>query len=411
MNFDKVITSIDIWSNKIRTVIWSFLKEEENNFIVLGVWEADSSSIRKWNILDMEAFKDDLDKSLLEAEKMSGEQVNSAYISFNSSSFDVIVNKWITATHWEEVSSWDVDRVLEMAKNWAHLPNKYILKVVPESFNVDLEQWVKNPIWMSARKIEVIAHIFTMNSNVLSNMKKAIMDVWIEIIDIYPNILTASEGILTKRQKELWVVLIDIWAATTWVSVYEEWVLIHSWIIPFGWDNVTNDIALWVRVSIDVAEKLKKEYCILESKEVSVENKNVSLSNVCETEEGEVNLEYLSQIATARYEEILEFVNNHLQTIGKQWMLPEWAVLVWWGAKEKWLIELSKDILKLPSFIWIPTINDELVDKNISDPSYVAIIWNMILANKYWDDGHKFNINFAWILSSIKKLLKKIMPK
>jgi len=411
MNFDKVITSIDIWSNKIRTVIGSFLKEEENNFIVLGVWESNSSSIRKWNILDMEAFKDDLDKSLLEAEKMSWEQVSSAYISFNSSSFEVIINKWITATHSEEITAEDVDRVLEMAKSWTDMPNKDILKVIPEYFTVDLEEWVKNPIWMSARKIEVVAHMFTMNSNVLNNMKKAIMDVWIEIIDIYPNLLSSPEGVLTKRQKELWVVLVDIWAATTWVSVYEEWVLIHASVIPFGWDNVTNDIALGARVSIDIAEKLKKEYSTLSSKEVKVRSKNISLSNICETEDWEIDLEYLSQISTARYEEILEFVNNELKFISKEWMLPEWVILVWWWSKEKWLVELSKDILKLPSFIWIPVINDELVNKTISDPSYVSIIWNMILANKYWELEHKFTINFSWIFNSIKKLFKKVMPK
>ncbi len=411
MNFDKIITSIDIWSDKIRTVIWSFLREEENNFIVLGVWESSSSSIRKWNILDMESFKDDLDKSLLEAEKMSWEQVSSAYISFNSSSFEVITNKWITATHWDEVTTEDVDRVLEMAKNWVDMPNKEILKVIPEHFSVDLESWIKNPIWMSARKIEVSAHIFTINSSVLNNMRKAIMDVWIEIIDIYPNILAAPEWVLTKRQKELWVVLVDIWAATTWVSVYEEGSLIHSCVIPFGWDNVTNDVALWTRISIDIAEKLKKDYSTLSSKEISVKSKTISLSNICETEESEVDLEYLSQIATARYEEILEFVDEQLQSIWKQWMLPEWVIMVWWWSKQKWLIELSKDILKLPSFIWVPTINYELVDKTISDPSYVSIVWNMVLANKYWENQHKFTINFAWMLDSLKKLFKKLMPK
>ncbi len=411
MNFDKIITSIDIWSNKIRTVIWSFLNEEEGNFIVLWIWESESKSIRKWNILDMESFKDDLDKSLLEAEKMSWEQISGAYISFNSSSFDVIINKWITATHSSEITSDDVDRVLDMAKSWIDMPNKDILKVIPEHFTVDLEPWIKNPIWMSARKIEVEAHIFSINSNVLNNIKKAIADVWIEISDIYPNILTASEWVLTKRQKELGVALIDIWAASTWLSVYEESVLIHSCVIPFGWDNVTNDIALWARVSIDIAEKLKKQYSTLSSKEVVVKSKNLSLSSVYDMADWDIDLEYLSQIATARYEEILEFVNRELINIWKQWMLPEWAILVWWWAKQKWLIELSKDILRLPSFIWFPNINDEFVDKTVSDPSYVSVIWNMIFANRYWEDFQKFSINLSWIFDSIKKLFKKIMPK
>jgi len=410
MNFDKIITSIDIWSSKIRTVIWSFLKDNEDDFVILGVWEVETKSIRKWNILDMEAFKDDLDKSLLEAEKMSWEQVEAAYISFNSSSFEVIKNKWIVSTVSEEITKEDVDRVLDMAQSWVDMLNKTILKVIPESFSVDFETWIKNPIWMQARKIEVLAHIFTINTNILNNIKKALADVWIEILDIFPNLLTAPESTLNKRQKELWVVLIDMWASTTWVSVYEEWALIHSVVIPFGGDNVTNDIALWARVSIELAEKLKLEYMTLSSESIKVSSKSIKLSKISELEDWEIDLEYLSQIATARYEEILEFINRELKSIWKESMLPEWAIFVWWASKAKWLLELSKDVLKLPSFIGKIQVNDELIDKKISDPSYASIIWNLILANKYWEEYHRFAINFSWILESIKKVFKKIMP-
>jgi len=158
----------------------------------------------------MEEFKSNLDNSLEEAEKMSGEQVTGVNISFNSSSFDVITSKGIIAISGDEVSQEDIDRVLDMARNGVDLPNREILKVVPEYFIVDLEEGVKNPIGMSARKLEVIANIFSMNKNILGNMKKAVADVGIEIYDVYPNLLVAPEGVLTKRQKELGVVCIDV---------------------------------------------------------------------------------------------------------------------------------------------------------------------------------------------------------
>jgi cell division protein FtsA len=201
-----------------------------------------------------------------------------------------------------------------------------------------------------------------------------------------------------------------MWAATTWISVYEEWVLIHSAIIPFGWDNVTNDIALGTRTSIEVAEKLKLEYTTLSSSSNTVSSKTIKLSRISENEDWEVDLEYLSQIASARYEEILEFINKQLKAIWKEAMLPEWAIFVWWASKAKWLLELSKDILKLPSFIWKIKVNNELVDKKLSDPSYAGIVGNMILSNKYWEDYHRFSINFSWIIESLKKIIKKIMP-
>lgn len=192
----------------------------------------------------MEEFKSNLDHSLEEAEKMSGEQVTGVNLSFNSSSFDVVTGKGIIAISGDEVSADDIDRVLEMARNGVDLPNREILKVVPEYFVVDLEDGVKNPIGMSARKLEVVANIFSVNKNILGNMKKAVADVGVEIYDIYPNLLASPEGVLTKRQKELGVVCIDIGASTTGVTVYEEGILKFSKVIPIGGDSVTNDIAL-----------------------------------------------------------------------------------------------------------------------------------------------------------------------
>ena len=89
---------------------------------------------------------------------MSGEQVTGVNISFNSSSFDVVTSKGIIAVSGDEISSEDIDRVLDMAKNGVDLPNREILKVVPEYFIVDLEEGVKNPVGMSARKLEVVAN-------------------------------------------------------------------------------------------------------------------------------------------------------------------------------------------------------------------------------------------------------------
>lgn len=147
-----------------------------------------------------------------------------------------------------------------MARNGVDLPNKEILKVIPEYFVVDLEEGVKNPLGMSARKLEVVANIFSMNKNILGNIRKAVSDVGIEIYDVFPNLLSSPEGVLSKRQKELGVVCIDIGASTTGVTVYEEGVLNFASIIPVGSDSVTSDIALGARTSIDVAEKLKLDY-------------------------------------------------------------------------------------------------------------------------------------------------------
>ena len=405
------ITTIDIWSSKIRTVIWYFEADNKDDFHILWVWIANSNAIRKGNILDMEEFKNNLDLSLAEAEKMAWEQVSGAYISFNSSSFEVFRNKWVVAVTGWEVSEEDIDRALEMAKNGVDLPNKEILKVIPEHFSVDLEEGIKNPIWMAARKLEVVSNIFSMNLNVLNNIKKAVSDIGIEIYDIYPNLLSSAEWVLSKRQKELWVVCIDIGCSTTWITVYENGVLYYSWIIPLGWDNVTNDIALWLRTSTTVAEKLKIDYAELDldNKEWFVD-KEFDLSELNMWEEGKVSRLYLSKIVTARYDEILYFVREELKRVWKDWMLPEWAVCVWGWVKMKGFIELWKKDLKLPVFIGLPASKDDLVDASISDPVFAAVIWTMIFSNIYWTNSKVFSLNIWGFFESIINAFKKLLP-
>ena len=89
MSNTNMITTIDIWSSKIRTIIWWFNQDENDKFEIFWIWVANSTAMKKWNILDMEEFKNNIDKSLEEAEKMAGQQISSVYLSLNSSSFEV----------------------------------------------------------------------------------------------------------------------------------------------------------------------------------------------------------------------------------------------------------------------------------------------------------------------------------
>lgn len=411
MSIENSITCIDIGSSKIRTVIGTFDGEENSHLHILWVWIADSNAIRKGNILDMEEFKSNIDKSLEEAEKMAWEQVSGAFISFNSSSFDVVDNKGIIAISWEEIETSDVERVLDMAKNGMALPNREVLKVIPDNFVVDLEDGIKSPIGMSARKLEVRANIFSISSNVLNNIKKSIEDVGIEVYDVFPNLISAPEWVLTKRQKELGVICIDIWASSTGITVYEEGSLKFSRIIPIGGDSVTNDIALWVRTSIDTAEKLKLEFWQLSlDKNEDFKDSEIDLSKISKWEEGMVSQLYLSKIITARYEEILFFIREELRKIGRDGMLPEGAVVVGSGSKMRGFVELSKEILRLPVVIGIPSIDDFISDTSMNDPSFAGVLWTMIIANKYRDARSTISFNVRSLFGSITKVFKKLLP-
>ena len=210
---------VDVGSARIKTLVGTFSDDPhqpgKQQLNILGVGSVKSEGIRKGSILDMEEFKKNLDESLSEAENMSGQQFTSVSICLSGTSISVDQNKGMIAVPDEEISQDDVNRVLDMAQNGLSLNNQTILKIIPESFSVDLENYVKSPIGMQAKKLEVNAHIFSVSTTILSNVKKGFSDIGIEVTDVYPTLLAGPEAVLSRRQKELGVVCIDIGSSTT----------------------------------------------------------------------------------------------------------------------------------------------------------------------------------------------------
>jgi cell division protein FtsA len=246
---------------------------------------------------------------------------------------------------------------------------------------------------------------------VYNNIIKAVEDVGLEVYDVFPNLIASPEWVLSKRQKELGVVCIDIGSSTTWITVYEEGSLKFSKVIPIGWESVTNDIALGLRTSIDTAEKLKLEYAELWLDKIpDFKDSEIDLTKISRGEDSSVSQLYLSKIVQARYEEILFFVRDELRKIGRDGMLPEWAVVVGAGSKMRGFVDLAKEVLRLPVVIWIPVENDLVADTSVCDPSFSSVLWTLFLANKYRDARSKISFDFGSIFESLTKVFKKLLP-
>jgi cell division protein FtsA len=404
--------AIDIGSSRIKVIIADW--NDEKKLRVLGVWVAESRGIRKWNILDMEEFKANLDLALGEAERMTGEQVSHVCLGLSSVHIDVIRKTGIVAVAGVDVSDEDVNRALDMSQNGVDLVNRSVLKVIPESFGLDLENGIKNPIGMSGKKLEVRSHIISMSSNVLSNIKKWVYDVGVEISDIYPNVLAIGEATLSRRQKELGVVVLDIGSSATNLAVYEEGALIYASVIPLGWEHVTSDLALGLRISIDTAEKLKLEYGDLSFGEWMKPDydEEIDLSRISSVDQIAISRKFMNEIIQARYEEIFHHVNMELKKVGRDGMLPEGAILTGGASKMRWLVDIARDYLRLPASIGVPENIDGVSGTSISDPIFSASIWLLLLSGKYWTQKRPFKVAFSasWIFASLKNLIHKVMP-
>ncbi|MBI3887490.1 cell division protein FtsA [Candidatus Microgenomates bacterium] len=254
---DRIITAIDVGSSKITTVIASSFKEEKLS--VIGVSTVNSKGIKKGQIVDIEETVDAISQSIDAAERMAGISIGSAFVSVGGSHIASQNSKGVVAVSQPEgeITSTDVSRVVEAAKAISIPSSREILHVLPREYVVDGQSGIKDPIGMTGIRLEVDTQIVTGATTAIRNLGKCINEVGIDIESVVFSGLASSEAVLSDTEKELGVVLVDIGAGATDIAIWVDGALSFSCVLPVGAKNVTNDIAVGLRVSLESAEKIK----------------------------------------------------------------------------------------------------------------------------------------------------------
>lgn len=406
----RIVASLDIGSFKIRTVV-GVLEDKSQAPNIIGVGIAPSTGLRKGAVIDVEETIQSITTSLEDAERMAGEPINHVFLGIGGNHIESLNSKGVIAVSGSEISEDDVDRVLEAAQAVSIPSNRRILRIIPKAFTVDEQKGIKYPVGMTGIRLEVEAHIITGLAPTIKNLEKCVLQAGVDIDDIIPNCLASAEAVLSKRQKELGVVVVDIGCGGTAVTVFEEGSTLHTAVIPVGAENVTNDIAIGLRTSIDTSEKIKIEYGSCLPEDVN-ERETIDLSLFSKIDTHTVSKKHMVQIIEARYHEIFTLVKEELAKIHRDGMLPAGVVLTGAGVKMPGVIDIARETLNLPVQIGFPQNFDGVVDK-IDDPAYATaiglILWGSRLeTNSY---GLAFRgLNLKKGLTSIKSWLKSLVP-
>ncbi len=412
MSKARVIASLDIGSNKIRTVVGT-LEEKSQIPNIIGVGIAPSTGLRKGAVIDVEETINSISASLEDAERMAGEPINHVFLGIGGNHIESINSKGVIAVSHagNEITEDDVDRVLEAAQAVSIPGNRRILRIIPKSFIVDEQKGIKYPVGMTGIRLEVDAHIITGLVPAVKNIEKCVLQAGVDIDDIIPSCLASSEAVLSKRQKELGVVVVDVGCGSTSVSVFEEGTTLHTAVIPVGGENITNDIAIGLRTSIDTAEKIKIEYGTCTPADVS-DREVIDLSLLSKIDTQKVSKKLMAEIIEARYHEIFILVKDELAKIHRDGMLPAGVVLTGASVKMPGTIDLARETLNLPVQIGFPQNFDGVVDK-IDDPAYATaiglILWGSRLENRAYGFSLKgFNIKKGF--DGMKDWVKGLFP-
>src|SRR3989344_1729365 len=392
MKRSQVIAGIDIGTSKTATVITTV--DENEMLSIIGVAQSVSRGVRKGQIVDIEEATSTVVKSLEAAERMAGYQVQSAFISVGGTHISSQNSHGVVAVAEpsKEISEHDVARVIEAAKAISLASARQIIHVLPRFYTVDSQEGIKDPIGMSGVRLEVDTHLVTGGMTSLKNIEKCVTNVGIDSQGFVFNGLASAESVLTETEKELGVVLLDVGAGTTDIAVYVEGALSYSSVLPIGARNVTNDLAIGLRISLESAEKLKlflsKQKKII-TRPASEDDKNksdkkhrpmqdleeidVSSLNLPEGIRTESKKTIVEGVIRPRLNELFSLISAEIKKRGFAGVVPSGIVLTGGVAQTAGIQEAARRTIALPFRIGTPHDVRGVTDEIVA-PSYATAI-------------------------------------
>ena len=328
-----ITTGIDIGTHQIKVVIAEQRKSRDNKRfpVIIGTGLAQSRGLRHGYIINSGDTSRGIKTAIKEAERTAGVRVKRAYLSYGGVGLEEIRSRGdIAITRADsEVTDFDIEKVLKETeeKIAKRIINRKILHVVPLRYRIDDEIVLGRPQGMKGSKLEVDTLFITCLEQHLNDLIQAVEDVGIEVVDAMASPIAGSFVTLTKAQKIAGCVLANIGAETVSIVIFENNIPQSLKVFPIGSTDITHDIALGLKVSLEEAEQIKRG---------AITNADYSKKK-------------LDDIIIARLTDIFNLIDAHLKKIEKNQLLPAGIILTGGGSGITTIEDLARASLKLPS--------------------------------------------------------------
>jgi cell division protein FtsA len=434
----RIVAGIDIGSSKVCTIIGQVEDDTKGEVNILGVSTTTSKGIRKGQVVDIVEAASAVMDGLEAAQRMAGYTLSSAYVSVGGSQILSQNSHAVVAiAHPEaEITGEDVDRVSDAARAITIPSSRDIIHVIPRMFIVDGQDGIKDPVGMAGIRLEVDTHIIHGAGISLKNLTKCVNDVKLDAEAFVFSGLASAQAVLTDTEKELGVAVVDIGGGTTDICMYIDGALSHSAVLPVGAKNITNDIAIGLRVSLDAAEQIK--LLLFKEPRLLVEpidmnghkpfdrdaRKKLDEIDLRQFNLGE-DLQFVSRkllldgIIRPRLEEIFTHVAMEFKRSGFHTAIPAGVVLCGGGSLTVGVVDVCRKVLGLPTRVGIPQHVTGLIDE-IQSPVYATAVGLLLygaqenqepVAQTGFSLGKMQNLSSkAPSMQSIMKLVKKFLP-
>lgn len=351
---DNLITSIDFGTSKVCVIIGEI--DDYGYLQIIGVGTSYCDGIKKGIVVDIKSATMAVTYALEQAENMANVKVRNAYISIPGGYTKVVRNKGIIAVSGEdkEIGPDDITRVLNSATIFSMPQDQQIIDIIPVQYIVDGYDEIKEPIGMVGIRLEADVDIVIGSTTTVLNLIKSINQAGLEVLGIVSEPFAVADVLLSKDERELGVLLIDIGAGTTDYSVFKDGQLIYNNIMPVAGNHISNDISVGLRISSEESEKIKKSSGVAYAPLADVEKK-LKIEPIGFNEKIDITEFQLSQIIEARLEEMFQLINDELVRNGiKNEILTGVVITGGGGGYYKGITDLAKEIFRLPARVGKP---------------------------------------------------------
>ena len=394
------ITGLDVGTSSVKLVV---AERRTNRPALLHVHEEVCGVMRKGAISEISEVSQAINRALSEAKKISKATLKHVYVSIGTPLVKMQSSRGIVAVSRADAEIYqdDIDRAVR-ASQAVNLPqNRTIIHTITKEYVVDGVGDIADPLGLSGSRLEVQSLILDAFAPHVNTLIHAVELAGGEIGGLVFSPLAAAKAALSKRQRDLGAAIIDFGFGTTGVAVYEEGKLVTTAKFPIGAGNISNDLAVGLKINVDAAEAVKLHYGYAFAKEVG-QKEQVELKKFSPEARATVPRRFVAEIIESRLEEIFDLVNNELKLVQKFGELPGGVVLVGGGAKLPGLTDLAKQEMKLSTQIGCAIASEWEADGGafkefLEDPEFVGA-FGLVLSgveNEGWNDrreSRKFDI-------------------
>ncbi len=363
-----LIVGLDIGTSKVVAMVGEVRVDGEIEIIGLGSHA--SRGLKKGVVVNIESTVQSIQRAVEEAELMAGCEIHSVLCGIAGSHIRSLNSHGIVGVKDREVTSGDMDRVIDAARAVAIPADQRILHILPQDFIIDGQDGIREPVGMSGVRLETRVHMVTGAGSAAQNIVKCVRRCGLEVDDLVLEQLASSYSVLQEDEKELGVCLVDIGGGTTDIAVFTDGAIQHTAVIPIAGDQVTNDIAVALRTPTQYAEEIKVKYaCAL--RQLAGSDENIEVPSIGDRPARRLTRQTLAEVVEPRYEELLNLVQAELRRSGLEDLVAGGVVLTGGSAKMEGLIELAEEVFHMPVRLGIPQYISGLADV-VRNPIYAT---------------------------------------